>query len=98
MDPVAKKRKVLEELSLNESPFLRCDPPAETGGRGPGGRIPGRLHRRGQGRGAGGGQLLPFLPDPAGVRGPVVDPNAAILINFGSQSGAITYNRLTLDF
>ena len=26
MDPVAKKRKVLEELSLDESPFLRCDP------------------------------------------------------------------------
>ena len=26
VDPVAKKKKVLEELSLNESPFLRCDP------------------------------------------------------------------------
>ena len=26
VDPVAKKRKVLEELSLDESPFLRCDP------------------------------------------------------------------------
>ena len=26
VDPVAKKKKVLEELSLDESPFLRCDP------------------------------------------------------------------------